>query len=271
MRWFFVWVLYCGSLLVAPLASAQDGDAARSASARALFEEGVKSADAGKWSEAADRFERALSLRDSQVIRYNLAVALSELGRLLEASEFLRQVSRDTAVDAQVRADAQARLDSISARISKLTVSLQPPDSSVLAELDAKRLDAAMVGVAIPIDPGVHRVRSVRDGQVIDEQEVTLPEGGSESVTLATGRVATPAEAAATVATPTPPLEPASQDERNDGRRSKLLWWGVGAGAVAVAAIVVVGVLIAGSSNDASPKTYEGDFDPPSVPVMGGR
>jgi hypothetical protein len=36
------------------------GDAQRRAAARTLFDEGLTSSDAGRWAEAADRFERAM-------------------------------------------------------------------------------------------------------------------------------------------------------------------------------------------------------------------
>ncbi len=269
MRWLFLLMVGCAVLLGSPLASAQSSDAARSASARALFEEGVKNADAAQWSEAADRFQRALTLRDSPVIRYNLAAALSELGRLVESSELLRQVERDPAAEAQLREDARTKLNAVSARIGKLTIELDKPDETVSVMLDEHPLNAAMIGVAIPSDPGEHDVRASRHGKAIDEQHVTLGDGAAERVVLSTTQVATPAEAAATLVPVGAPVESAPED-RKDGRRSKLLWWGVGAGAVAVVAIVVVSVLVASGSSDSSPKTYEGDFDPPSVPVEVG-
>lgn len=268
MRWILsLWVVCWFCLSGAPAALAQS-DAARSASARALFEEGVKSADAGQWVDAADRFQRALSLRDSQVIRYNLAAALAELGRVVEASELLRQVERDPATDGQLRADAQTKLEVVSGRIAKLTVELDAPATDVSVMLDETRLDAAMIGVGIPVDPGDHSLRALRGNEALDEQRVTLADGAEQKVLLLTSKVATPAEAARTVvaAQPTPAPQP---KEDKDGRRSKLLWWGVGGGAVAVAAIVVVSVLVA-SSGESSAKTYQGDFDPPTVPVEVG-
>ncbi|HMI90773.1 MAG TPA: hypothetical protein VK509_05385, partial [Polyangiales bacterium] len=78
-------LLTAAALTAAP-ARAQSEDASRAASARALFEEGVTFADQGHWDEASDRFRRALALRDSAVIAYNLASALQETGHLVEAS-----------------------------------------------------------------------------------------------------------------------------------------------------------------------------------------
>lgn len=268
MRLLFACLLLYVTALPAMPAFAQSPDAARSASARSLFEEGVKNADAGEWSEAADRFQRALSLRDSQVIRYNLAAALSELGRVVEASELLRQVDRDPAIDAALRADVQSKLSAVSARIAKLTVSLDPPDSEVTVVLDDHPLAGAMLGVAMPTDPGEHNLRALRGEEEVDAQQLTLTDGAEQSVTLATKRVATPSEAAATVVpVAAPGEEPASDRDHRDGRRSKLLWWGVGAGVVAVVAIAVVSAMAVNGSSETDEKPYQGDFDPPSVPV----
>ncbi len=267
MRLLFVClVVFATALSVAP-AWAQSTDAARSASARSLFEEGVKNADAGAWPEAADRFQRALEMRDSQVIRYNLAAALSELGRLVEASELLRQVDRDQNIDPALRADVQSKLEVVSARIAKLTVALDPPDSEVTVVLDGHPLASALLGVAMPTDPGEHSLRAMRGQEEMDTQQVTLTDGAEQSVTLATKRVATPSEAAAMVPLAAPVEEPTSDQDHRDGRRSKLLWWGVGAGVVAVVAIAVVSAMAINGSSDSGSKTYQGDFDPPSVPV----
>ncbi len=267
MRLLFV-CLVCLTALYAPPLSAQAADPARSASARALFEEGVKRADAAEWAEAADRFQRALTLRDSPVIRYNLAAALSELGRLVEASELLRQVVRDPAIDAALRADAQSKLASVSARIGKLTVELDPPDAEVTVVLDEHPLATAMVGVAIPTDPGEHSLRALRGEEEVDARQVTLADGAAQTVTLATKRVATPSEAAATLVPVTAPAaEPASNPDHREGGRSKFLWWGVGAGVVAAVAIAVVSALAINGSNDSGSDPYQGDFDPPYVPV----
>jgi thioredoxin-like negative regulator of GroEL len=95
------------AILVLPATSLADqGDAVHSAAARTAFEEGMKKADAQAWGEAAELFQRALSLRDSPVIRFNLAAALAELGRYVEASETLRGLEIDERAANDVRASS---------------------------------------------------------------------------------------------------------------------------------------------------------------------
>jgi hypothetical protein len=245
---------------------AQDTDPTRAASARAMFEEGVKFADNGAWTDAADRFRRALALRDSQVIRFNLASALVELGKLVEASELLRQVERDESVDGKLRDDARQRLEQTVARIGKLTVHVEGSAAGATILLDERTLAPEQLGVALPTDPGNHHVSAQRDGSELDARDVVLAEGAEQTVSLQlAGAVATPEEAARTVA-----LAPADTQQRDSAsdKKHKWLWWGVAGGAVVVAAAVVISVLATSGSGSGTKKSYQGDFDPPSIPVQ---
>ena len=248
--------------------SAQEVDASRSASARALFEEGVQFADHGNWAEAADCFERALALRDSPVIRFNFANALAEVGKMVEASELLRQVELDESADAEIRAEASRRMKGVVARTPKLTIQVNGSLEGKSLQLDEQEVAPAQVGVGIPINPGEHSVRCVQGSEEIDAQSVNLAPGSAQTVTLQAVRLATPAQAAATVVPVAQQPAPGPIDEGEGGRkRSRRIWWGIGGGVVAVAVVVAVSVLVAGHSGGSS-STYQGNFDPPSIPVQ---
>jgi hypothetical protein len=260
-------------VLASGLSHAQD-DASRAASARALFEEGIELAEHGQWDGAADRFRRALFLRDSQVIRFNLAAALAELGQVVEASESLRALLRADGVDASLRVQAEQRLAGVTPRIAKLTVSVSGAPADAQIELDGKALPAALIGVAIPVDPGPHRARMREGESELVARELVLADGGTGTLALERASLPTPAEtAAAALSTPapTPALsvvrqEPTRRDAPRDERKRKALWWGLGSGAVLVAGAVVAGVLLAPHAKKATP--YRGDFEPGSVNVQ---
>ncbi|MCC7535187.1 MAG: hypothetical protein IT379_03195, partial [Deltaproteobacteria bacterium] len=55
----------------------------QAAAARELFREGVGFSDRSEWAPAADRFRRALALRNLPVIAHNLGVALARMGRVV--------------------------------------------------------------------------------------------------------------------------------------------------------------------------------------------
>ena len=268
----WVSVVLCMMLGMGGAAHAQTAvDPARAASARALFEEGVALSDKGSWPEATDRFRRALALRDSQVIRFNLAAALMEQGQVVEASELLRQVERDETAEQKLRDEAHTRLADALARVAKLTVHVEGPVDGATIALDQRPLDAAQLDVAIPADPGAHRVTATRDGTELAARDVTLAPGESETLNLTLGapQVATPAEAAQTVAFVEP--QPA-RDQGEPPKRRKLMWWGIGGGAAVVVVAVVATVLATRKSDSGSGgDTYQGDFNPPSVAVQVGQ
>jgi hypothetical protein len=245
-------------------------DPARAASARALFEEGVSLSDQGKWTDATDRFRRALALRDSQVIRYNLAAALLELGQVVEATELLRQVERDETADAKLRGEASTRLNDALAKMAKLTVHVEGPLEGASFELDEHALETVQLEVAIPADPGMHRLKATRAGEEVASSEVTLAAGEAKTVTLRLTPpvVATPAEAAQTVALTVP--EP-GKDQGEAPKRKKIMWWAIGGGAAVAVVAVVATVLATHRTSDKSEAPYHGNFDPPSLSVQVGQ
>jgi hypothetical protein len=278
-------VCLCLAALGLPPASAHADDVNRSASARALFEQGVNHTDKAEWAEAADAFRGALALRDSPVIRYNLASALRELGRLVEASELLHALLAGSSVDAALRDNAQALLAELKPRIGHLTLHA-PADLTITAlTLDAQPLDAAQLGLPLPVDPGTHHVQGESSRGRLELQEVRVAEGASVDFAL---RGPAAAEALATqLSVPpvrvkaAPDLTPThtarlavaqgqgahARDERaRSAKRDRRMTWGISSAAFGVAAAVVVTALLlprGKSSKDASP----GDFDPPSVGV----
>lgn len=241
-------------------ASAQDVDPRQTAMARALFEEGVRFADQNEWTEAADRFERAIALRDSAVIAFNLATAYEHLGRLVEASERLTRVVRDSRADARVVASANALLAQIRPRIGHLRVNVAGARDSATYELDGRPLPVAAIGVTTPVDPGPHVVRAMRNGS---------------EVATATIEVSSGADATTSLDVPAPPaIDPNSAaraasgdgtnvvvgngDVPNDDSGGAPWGWIVAGGVVVVAGVVVAVLLSSGSTRDA----VSGDSNP---------
>ncbi|MGB0680764.1 MAG: hypothetical protein ACPGUV_14015 [Polyangiales bacterium] len=125
------------------------------ARARALFAEGLSFADTGRWASAADRFERALALIPTAEIRYNLATALSKLGRQLEATELLAEVLASDA-DAAVKTAAQNMRDKLLPKLGKLRITVRGEGPGQV-ELDGKAVPPPLLGVAVAADLGPHQ------------------------------------------------------------------------------------------------------------------
>jgi hypothetical protein len=220
-----------GLAVLAPTARAQDATA--SVAARALFNEGVQLAEADQWEAAADRFHRALALRDSAVIAYNLGTTLTHLGHPVEAAECFRRVSRDASADPALRENATQELAAAEPTIAWMTI-VGASDGLHLA-IDGRAVHAALLGSAVPVDPGAHAITLVDgDGVAVVTQSVSLEPGERREVSL---DVPEPEPEAEPEPAPPPLTLPAPEPPPQD---DTWLWVGVGSGA----GLLVIGGII---------------------------
>jgi hypothetical protein len=159
-------------------------DTFQSAAARALFQEGVALAHSGDYAGAADRFRRAQQLRPAPSVAFNLASALVRQGSLVEASEILEGVLRDPASSPELLTSARRARDELVPRIARLTLRVDGPSAGVRVEIDAHPLSDAAIGVSLPVDPGLHEVLALRDGEVAARDRVELTEGENRELAL---------------------------------------------------------------------------------------
>ncbi|KAF0163271.1 MAG: hypothetical protein FD160_4124, partial [Caulobacteraceae bacterium] len=136
------------------VAQAPTSDRDRTEAARTLFEEGLALVDQERWQDAAERFRRALALRPSPVITFNLASALAKQGHVIEASELLRALVKDEAVKDDTRDAATQLLADVESQIARLTIEVRGELAGHTVSLDDRPLHAAEIGVALPVDPG---------------------------------------------------------------------------------------------------------------------
>ena len=237
------------ALLSSAPASAQEGggidptllldtEAQQAAMARALFVDGVEEAREGSFHRAADFFRRAHELRPAPPVAYNLASALVQIGRLVEATEILHWVARHPATTPEMQAAAQLTIAQVAPRLARIRVALSGAPGEVTLTLDALPLGPAVLGVLVPVDPGHHVLAAHRGEERVAETELSLEEGSEREIELAIPDPPPPPPVRAEplrVAAPPPPPPP-SED------LSWLLWTGVGVG-VATLVAIVAGVL----------------------------
>ncbi|MEY4575528.1 MAG: hypothetical protein RL701_231 [Pseudomonadota bacterium] len=259
-------ILLCSLVVRVPLVAAQtQDDSARDASARVLFEEGVQFAERGSWADAEDRFRRALSLRTSAVIAYNLASALVERGKLVEASETLHRVQVDDNADPALKRAGNALQVRLSKEIGRVAVTVrgwQPGDRAVL---DSQILFNAQLGVEIPIDPGVHQLRLERAGSTVELKTLTIAASDRRRIELVAPAVVPNAAALAPAAAHG---ASALTDANSESAGITSTWWFWTGAVVILAAGASVAVVAATSGSPKPERAYQGNVPPGSIPIV---
>ncbi len=170
------------SLAAAP-AQAQSEEQT-TAAARALFQEGMAAVDAQDFETAVDRLRRSVTLRESQVVRFNLALALLETGGYLEATEHLRLVIRREEGGGELATAATERLRHAEGQLGRLRVMIDGSRDGVVTEVDGNVMPEALVGVEQPADPGIHRVAVLRLDRELATAEAAVSTGQTTEIRL---------------------------------------------------------------------------------------
>jgi MYXO-CTERM domain-containing protein len=167
-----------------------DDDAQNKASARALATAGFEAFRAEHWAEAADRFSRAESLVHAPAHLLYLARSYGHLGKLVAAHETYEKLTRETLPDTAPQAarhaqeDGAKELGALEAHLPKLVVTVAPAPPGLTVEMDGARLSSAVLGVAIPVDPGQHTLVAKADGFAPAERSVDAADGVRTVVAL---------------------------------------------------------------------------------------
>ena len=217
-------------------ARAEEPDAGTRMAARELAMSGAEAFDKQDFASALDQFQRAESLYKVPSISVMVARCLARAGRVVEAvdkyEETLRVPLDPAAPEAFKRAvaDAITEVEAVRARVARLEVRLPadaPSGSSVT--LDGQIVPVALLGVPKPVDPGTHRLSARAPGRAPYATEVSLPEGGRQTVQISF----------AAAAAPSTPDAPATTARR---RPSPLTIALLGGGGLAIAAGTVTGI-----------------------------
>ena len=269
-------LLVCVPLAAAAPAAAQSADSSGEADAdvaRQLFAEGLEFVEADDWANAEERFRRVLALRSSDVVTYNLASALVQLGRPVEAAHLLRSILRSSSADASTRDAAQQLLAQAEPQIGTLTIRVSGDTTDVRFAVDDRPLALAGHVHTLSVDPGEHTVTAHRGQTRLAFERVVIggaaPLQGELSIALP-ARIEPQRALARTAAAPppraplaSPPVRPPPQRADRDEDASQVWWWVAGGAALAAAATTLAIVLASSAASDAAPVT--GDTDPPLV------
>jgi hypothetical protein len=133
------------------------------------FKAGLRAFMQHKYVEAAESFEKAHEVLPSHKALFNAADAWEKAGELVKAALRFRQFLQEAPEDAKARDDAQARLESILTKISRLNLAGQGATDIQVNGQPAK------LGEML-ITPGDHVVTASVDGEFV-EKRVSLEAG----------------------------------------------------------------------------------------------
>lgn len=152
------------------------------AAAQALFDEGRELMQNGHAREACPRFEESDRLEPGLGTRFHLAACYEALGKLASAHALFLDVAAEAKSRAQGERErlARQRAESIEPRLSRLTIEVPFASASELRiERDGEAIGPAQLGLAVPVDPGRHRVSASAPGRTSWSTEVDVGADGA--------------------------------------------------------------------------------------------
>ncbi|MEB2310966.1 MAG: hypothetical protein OZ921_02085 [Sorangiineae bacterium] len=178
--------------------------AEQTAGARAAATQGAAAFQKGQWQEAIDLFSRAESLVHAPPHLLYMARASVKLGKLVKAQELYLKIVRDKlapgapAAFREAQQSAEAEVKDVEAKIAHLTIQVTGAGGAAVAvTVDGEKVPPALVGIAMPVDPGTRQLQATAPGFAAVTQSVTLAAGASQSVSLVlTADAAAPAGSA---------------------------------------------------------------------------
>lgn len=236
------------ALLAAAPASAQVSTEDRVA-AESLFGEARRSMLAGDYATACPKLEASRRLEPGVGTTLNLGDCYEKLGRTASAWAEFKSAAAEAqrAGDAVRKATALERAAALEPRLTRLQINVADASVSVLRNGDP--VSAAVLGNAIPVDPGSYRIEARAPGKRAWAHEV-MARGAGELVEVDVPALeddaSAPEAAAAAGALGSPPGAAVASDG-GSGSGNTLAWVLGGVGVASVAVGATFGVLASSS------------------------
>jgi hypothetical protein len=258
-------ILVCALALSAPKAFAGGPTDAQVQAARELFVAAEQDEDAKRWNDALEKLRRVAQVRLTAGVRYHVALCEENVGELLSAlSDYTlaeNQAKRENAQD--VLALVGPRLSKLNGRVPRLTLHVEADPSDIEVRLDGVVVLKAMWGVAIPVDPGAHKIDATAAGFVPFARTVPMAERDNTLVEVAVTvrSAATPAppvptpQPATTPSTPTAVATPPAATTDSGGSHSHTTAILATVGAAALLGGGIASFFVAGSTHDSNVTT----------------
>jgi hypothetical protein len=170
---------------------------ARADDAYDQLKQGYALKQAGNCREALPHFSLSLQLNPTPKAALNLADCEARTGDLVAAQGHAAEGRRlaHERNDTELETVAEQQLVDVEKRLPHLTIKLAPsapPDSHV--SLDGRPLEARSLAVAMPVNPGTHRVVVIASGHRNFAGDLRLDEGAVQVLEVAPGAPIEPIE-----------------------------------------------------------------------------
>lgn len=171
------------------------------AHAEELFLRGRELAAEGRYAEACSIFEESLRADPAPGTRLNLADCYDHIGRTASAWAIFSELAAAARTTGQVDKAryAEERAAALEPKLSKLVIEVAPGSAvpGLVVELDRQAVKPGSLGVAVPVERGLHRVVARAPGKPAWTRDVAVSVPGVVAV-----RVEFPGGAAASSAPP---------------------------------------------------------------------
>ncbi len=174
------------------LSSERTARAEGSPAAEQFFLDGRAAMKRGEFEKARAMFAESQRLDPAPGTLVNLAVAEEKVGKLSLAWEHARAAMEGLPEGDDRKVVAKTLRDALEPRLARLTLRADKtlPEGTKIT-VDDVELSVASLGVALPEDPGDHRVVIKSPGRKDLAVAVKLAEGGKEAYTVQLGEIST--------------------------------------------------------------------------------
>ncbi|AKV04640.1 hypothetical protein AKJ09_11303 [Labilithrix luteola] len=237
-------------MAVAPGVAWADG----SPVAEQLFRDGRAAMKKGDYERARTMFVESQRLDPAAGTLLNLALAEEKLGKLASAWEHSGTALEGFSASDDRIAVAKKLHDDLDKRVARLTLTTSAPfPAGTKVLVDGTELSMASLGVALPQDPGPHRIVVRAPDHKDREFSLTLAERAAQTQALELGEVVdTPplAPGPAPAAASAPPSAPEREHAETGSETTRAVGWALTvAGGVGLVVGGVTGVLTIGRKN----------------------
>ncbi len=142
----------------------------------------LKMVDESRYVEALALFQKAYDLSPSYVILFNIgrmSALTNDPARAIQAYE-CHVVEGGADVSPERRAEVAAEVARLMLDVGQVRVEVDEPGATI--EVDGRRVGKSPLDVAVPLNPGRHRV--VARGSRAETREIEVQKGGSTVVTF---------------------------------------------------------------------------------------